>query len=89
MLRCVLRCFEVVSGLHLNLVKSSLIAIGVVSNSDQLAADLGCHMDYLPSTYLGMPLGATYKQKRSLGPGSRAYEEVVGRLESSLSIQRR
>lgn len=39
LLRCVVRCFEVVSGLRLNLGKSSLIAIGEVPNLDKLAAD--------------------------------------------------
>lgn len=42
MLRCVLRYFEVVSGIRLNLAKSVLIAIGEVPNLDQLAADLEC-----------------------------------------------
>lgn len=42
MLRCVLRCFEAVPGLKLNLTKSSLITVGDVPNLDQLAADLAC-----------------------------------------------
>lgn len=62
MLLCVLECFEVVSGLHLNLAKSSLIALGEVSNLNQLAIDLECRMDHLPTTYLGLPLSASYKQ---------------------------
>lgn len=61
MLRCVLRCFEVVSGLKLNLTKSSLIAVGEAPNLDQLAADLGCCMGDLPFSYLGMPLGSSFK----------------------------
>lgn len=63
MLRGVLWCFEVVSDLRLNLAKSSLIAVGEVPNMDQLAADLGCRRAHLPSTYLGLSLGSTYKQK--------------------------
>lgn len=61
MLRCVLRCFEVVSGLRLNLVKSCLFEMGEVSNFDQLAVDLGCRRGYLLATYLGLPLGSTYR----------------------------
>lgn len=68
MLRCVLKCFEVVSGLHLNLGKSSLITVGDVTNLDQLATDLGCRTGSLLTTYLGMPLGASYKQKEVWGP---------------------
>lgn len=61
MLKCVLRCFEVVSGFHLNLAKSLLIAIGEVPNLDQLVEDLECRQGKLPSTYLGLLLEATYK----------------------------
>lgn len=64
MLRCVLRCFEVVLGLHLNLAKSSLIAVGAVLNLEQLAADLGCRTASLPFAYLGMPLGSNFKKKK-------------------------
>lgn len=42
LLKCIQRCFEAVSGLKLNLAKSSLIAIGYVLNLDLLATDLGC-----------------------------------------------
>lgn len=61
MLRCVLRCFEVVSGLRLNLTKSSIIGVGEVSNLSQLASDLECRQGQLLVTYLGLPLGANYK----------------------------
>lgn len=36
---------------------------GDVPNLDQLANDLKCKQGKLPSTYLGLPLGVTYKQK--------------------------
>lgn len=68
MLRCMMRCFEVVSGLRLNLGKSVLIAVGEVPKLDQLAADLNCRQGKLPSTYLGHPLGATYKQNEMWVP---------------------
>lgn len=61
LLRCVLRCFEAVSGLCLNLAKSLLFVVGEVSNLDQLTADLGCKRGYLPAMYLELPLGSTYK----------------------------
>lgn len=57
-----------VSDLHLSLAKSSLIAVGDVANLDQLAADLGCRMGSLPATYLGMPLGSSFKEKDVYGP---------------------
>lgn len=68
MLWCVLKCFEALSGLKLNLAKSSLIAVGDVPNLDQLAADLGCRMGSFSSSYLGMPLGASFKKKEIWDP---------------------
>lgn len=77
MLRCVLRCFEVVSNLHLNLTKSSLIAVGEIPNLELLATDLGCRTASLPSTYLGMPLGFNFKQKE-------VWDPVIDRMRKRL-----
>ena len=55
--------FEVMSGLRVNLSKSALIPIGEVPNVHILACFFGCGVDYLPSFYLGLPLGASYKSK--------------------------
>ncbi|RVX10471.1 Transposon TX1 uncharacterized 149 kDa protein [Vitis vinifera] len=53
--------FEAVSGLRINLEKSELISVGRVENIDDLALDFGCRVGSLPSTYLGLPLGALFK----------------------------
>lgn len=75
MLQCVLKCFEAVSGLRLNLAKSSLIAVGGVPNLDQLAHDLGCRRGSLSSTYLGYCLvlhssGKMFEVSLLIGCGS-------------------
>ena len=57
----VLLWFEASSGLKINLYKSELIPVGAVENMDTLAAELGCWVGHLPTTYLGLPLGATHK----------------------------
>ena len=57
----ILLCFEVVSGLRVNLDKSKLVAIGEVDNIGALANILGCSVAASPMKYLGLPLGATYK----------------------------
>ena len=49
------------SGLRVNLSKSALISVGEVHNVNALARFFGCGVDYLPSSYLGLPLGAPYK----------------------------
>ena len=41
--------------------KSELIPVGRVENIDDLALDFGCRVGSLPSTYLGLPLGAPFK----------------------------
>ena len=53
--------FEVSSCLKINLDKSELIPLGSVDNVMALAAELGCRTRGLPSTYLGLPLGACHK----------------------------
>ena len=53
--------FEAISGLKVNLDKSELFLVGIVENVEELASELGCKVGRLPSTYLGMPLGAPFK----------------------------
>ena len=53
--------FEAVLGLRINLEKSELILVGRVENIDDLAMEFGCRVGSLPSTYLGLPLGAPLK----------------------------
>ena len=62
-LKCILLIFEAMFGLRVNLAKSVIIPIGDVPNVNALAHFFGCRVDYLPSTYLGLPLGASYKSK--------------------------
>nr|CAN72177.1 hypothetical protein VITISV_012537 [Vitis vinifera] len=53
--------FEAISGLRINLNKSEILPVGRVENAELLAAELGCKVGSLPSTYLGLPLGASHK----------------------------
>lgn len=53
--------FEMISGLKINLDKSELILVGCVENVEDLAAKLGCKVRSLPSSYLGLSLGAPFK----------------------------
>ena len=53
--------FEAVSGLKINLNKSEILPIGPVANLEGLASELGCKIGSLPTTYLGLPLGAKHK----------------------------
>ena len=53
--------FEAIFGLRINLNKSEILPMGRVENVELLATELGCKVGSLPSTYLGLPLGASYK----------------------------
>ncbi|RVX19857.1 hypothetical protein CK203_005103 [Vitis vinifera] len=53
--------FEACSGLKVNSEKSKLIPIGSVNQIAELVSVLRCKVDTLPSTYLGLPLGASFR----------------------------
>lgn len=55
--------FQIISGLKINLGKSDLVLVGDVFNVEVLAGILRCQVAMLPMTYLGLPLGATFKSK--------------------------
>lgn len=53
--------FEAISRIKINLEKSELIPIGSVDNVVELTFELGCKGGELLTTYLSLPLGASYK----------------------------
>ena len=57
----ILMWFEDLSGLKINLGKSEIFLIGGRENVEALTAELGCKDGTLPTTYLGLPLGASQK----------------------------
>ena len=60
-LRWTLMWFEAFSGLKINLNKSVIIPLGRLDNVEVLATEFGCGVGSLPSTYLGLPLGAPHR----------------------------
>ncbi|KAL6314052.1 hypothetical protein AAG906_011787 [Vitis piasezkii] len=50
-----------ISGLRINLDRSEILPVGKVENVELLALELSCKMGALPSTYLGLLLGAPHK----------------------------
>ncbi|KAJ9671012.1 hypothetical protein PVL29_027135 [Vitis rotundifolia] len=74
--------FETILGLRVNLDKSELIPVGRVESVVDLASELGCKAGSLPSTYLGMPLGASLKFVA-------AWDGVDGRFRKRLTMWKR
>ena len=62
-LRMVLIWFEAGTSLKINLSKSELVPVGVMHNMELLLSVLGYKQGSLPMKYLGLPLGAKFKDK--------------------------
>ena len=60
--------FEAVSSLKINLGKSELVIVGMVHSFGLLLNVLGCNQGTLPMKYLGLPLGAKFKDKTIWNP---------------------
>ena len=71
--------FEALLGLRINLNKSDIIPVGPVVNVEELATELGCGVGSLPTSYLGLPLGASHK---ALGVWDSVEERFQKRLAS-------
>jgi hypothetical protein len=75
--RMVLTCFEAVTGLRVNMTKSEMVPVGVVPNILEFVDSLCCHIGILLLSYLGMPLGASYK---AVSVWNRILEKMERRL---------
>lgn len=80
-LKVILMCFEAVTGLKVNLAKSSLMVISKeavdMDLGSQAASVLGCSIGTLPFSYLGLPLGAKARQQQIWDP---VLEKIQKRL---------
>ena len=76
-IRIVLIFFEVITGLKVNVGKSKIVPVGEVGNLDALARILCCKVGRLPMSYLGMPLGAHFKDASIWNPISKRVEKKL------------
>ena len=72
-----LLCFQAVTSLKVNALKSEMVSNGEVPNVHVLAEILGCRIGSLPMTYLGMPLGASHKSPTVWNP---IFEKIKRKL---------
>ena len=76
--------FEVMLGLKINLSKSVIIPIGEVPELESLAQFFGCGFDSLPSSYLGLLLGASFKSKVVWEPVMERFRKKLAGWKSVL-----
>ncbi|RVW12610.1 hypothetical protein CK203_113167 [Vitis vinifera] len=76
-------------GLKVNLDKNELIPVGNVENVEELASELGCKVGSLPSTYLGMSLGAPFKSVAVWDGVEERFCKRLGYVETPIYLQGR
>ena len=65
----ILRCFQLVSGLKINISKSILVGIGCLEETTRsLTNIINCKSGKLPIIYLGLPIGAKPRSKSLWDP---------------------
>ncbi|GKV48357.1 hypothetical protein SLEP1_g55180 [Rubroshorea leprosula] len=68
-IKCIMRTFELASGLKINFGKSQLIGVGVDQSwSAKMAYLLCCKEGKLPFKYLGIPIGGNHRRKAMWQP---------------------
>nr|XP_033510183.1 uncharacterized protein LOC117274955 [Nicotiana tomentosiformis] len=77
-LKQVMQWFQLVSRLKINIGKCEIFPVGEVANIDALSYVLRCKVSSLPTTYLGLPLDASYKDTTVWNP-------VIERVEKRLA----
>ena len=74
----VLIFFEAITSLKVNVGKSEIVPVGDVGDLNGLACILCCKVGTLPMRYLGMPLGAHYKD-------SSIWNPIIEKMEKRLA----
>ncbi|XP_026442185.1 uncharacterized protein LOC113341576 [Papaver somniferum] len=74
----ILSIFESLTGLNLNLDKSTMVSVGADDIIEDLAKELGCKTEKLPINYLGMPIGAHWRS-------TSVWDQVLIRMKQRLA----
>lgn len=85
---CVLMCFHTVSGLKINLHKSEMARIGGIGDFGSFAMIMGCKEVKFPFKYLGLPLGARYKDQMSWEPVIELFERRFAGWKKKFPLKR-
>nr|KAJ0184777.1 hypothetical protein LSAT_V11C900477670 [Lactuca sativa] len=80
----ILRCFELSSGLKINMSKSRLFGFGVQDcELDMVARSFNCLTGSLPFTYLGLPVGASMTKVSLWKPIIDKFQAKLSRWKAS------
>ena len=74
--------FKAIFGLKVNRDKSEVILVGRIDSLENIVSMMGCRVGKLPTSYLGLPLGAPFKS-------SRVWDVVEERFKKCLSLWKR
>ncbi|WMV55258.1 hypothetical protein MTR67_048643 [Solanum verrucosum] len=77
-LNLVIMLFEIISGLHINMLKSKIYPVNTAPNLNELANIMACEIGSYPATYLGMPLRAKYKEKEARNKVIKQVDKRLG-----------
>lgn len=78
-LKCILRCFELVSGMKVNFHKSKLVGISLSDSMlNRFTSLLNCKFMQIPFTYLGLHVGGNPR-------GLSFWDPVIAKLKKRLS----
>ncbi|KAJ0520454.1 putative RNA-directed DNA polymerase [Helianthus annuus] len=81
----ILRCFNICSGLKINIEKSNLYGIGVGTEEiGVMANEVGCNADSLPFKYLGLKVGANMNRIKNWQPVIDIFRARLSKWKSHL-----
>lgn len=75
-LNLTLMLFQAISGLHINMPKNIIYPVNVVPDLEEMADIMYCNTDSFPTTYLGLPLGASQRS-------TEIWSVVIEKLENT------
>lgn len=81
----ILRCYELSSGLKINMSKSKIYRFGVQNCELELVArSFNCSIGSLPLTYLGLPVGVSMARETHLKPIIETFQAKLSRWKASI-----
>ena len=79
-IRSILRCFEIASGLKVNFHKSKIGSIGIhLRKVERFSTILNCNIMKVPFKYLGIPVGANHRR-------IEFWQDMIQKIQKRLAL---